>query len=281
MRTLFSLPGFIAAFGLVLALNFSGSAAEAESCPSGSARLSTWGALTGASQGGTASVNFTVAADCNVQLSLVSYKAPAATFSESDADQQVIFDTATATLAAGPHSLSVSVPNCFFQVDFVFGAAIAHLGPAGSGNFYSAQGRLISAVNGGTMACAAAAPGTGSTGDTGSTGGDTTPATTPGTTDTGTTATTTPVVTTQAVTPAGPITWAPGFGPGGVVASVQTAPTAVAGSQSAPVVRVANLPSTSTADDNNGVILLGIASVGLGLVLLRAGRRAPARGRLD
>jgi hypothetical protein len=46
--------------------------------------------------------------------------------------------------------LSVAVPSSYFQVDFVLGAAIDHLGPAGSNIFYTPQGRLISADNGGT-----------------------------------------------------------------------------------------------------------------------------------
>lgn len=91
---------------------------------------------------------------------------PAATFSADTANQQTVFDTATATLAAGAHTLSVDVPNCFFQVDFVLGSPISTLGPAGSSNFYGAQGRLISAMNGGTTSCSAGAPATGGTTDT-------------------------------------------------------------------------------------------------------------------
>jgi hypothetical protein len=285
-----TLPALVGLFGLLLALSFGGGTAAAATtgatsaqqtlaCPSGMAQLSTWGAIQGASQGGTASVDFTVAADCNVQLSLVSYQAPAATFSEDTASQQTIFDTATATLAAGAHTLSVDVPNCFFQVDFILGSPIATLGPAGSSNFYSAQGRLISAMNGGTAQCSAGTTDTGGSTDTTNTGstGNQIPVT----------VTVTPTVT---VIPAGPITWAPGFGPNGAVASVQTAPTttatntntgAVLGNQTAPV-SVANLPSTSTdGGDNNGIRLLGIAAVALGLVLLRLGRPVQAEGRLD
>ena len=270
-----TLPALVGLLGLLLALSVGGTAAAAATtvatgatgatqtlaCPSGLAQLSTWGAIQGASQGGTATVTFTVAAGCNVQLSLVSYQAPAAAFSADTANQQTVFDADTATLAAGSHSLSVDVPNCFFQVDFVLGLPISTLGPAGSNNFYSSQGRLISAVNGGTASCSAAAPATGGTGST---------------------VTVTP--TTTAVIPAGPITWAPGFGPNGVVASVQTAPTTtspVLGTQAAPV-SVASLPSTSTeGGDNNGMLFLGIASVAMGLVLLRAGRPVEAESRLD
>src|SRR5206468_6700118 len=99
--------------------------------------------------------------------------------------------------------------------------------------------------------------------------------------NTGTTATT--------VIPAGPITWAQGFGPNGVVASVQTAPTtagtsgaannntAVAGVQTVPqtgaqsgsaVAGVQNLPSTNTGD-TSGLLGLGAALMALGAFLVR------------
>jgi len=281
MRKVTTLPGLIAVLALFVGLDFGAGTAEAVTCPSGMARLSSHSAISGASQGGTASVNFTVAAGCNVQLSLVSYKAPSAAFSATTANQQVIFDTATGTFAAGAHSLSVDMPNCFFQVDFVFGSPITTLGPAGSNNFYSAQGRLISGANGGTTSCSEGTPETGGTTDTSGTGttGNQIPVT----------VTVTPTVTTTTTTvmPAGPITWAPGFGPNGVVASVQTAPPTTSGNAAAILgtqtpIPGANFPSTSTdGGDNNGIRLLGIAVVALGLVLLRAGRPVQAESRLD
>jgi hypothetical protein len=231
------------------------------------AQLSAAGAIQGASQGGTATVNFTVAAGCNVQLSLVSYKAPSATFSGDTANQQVLFDAATTTLAAGAHSLSVSVPNCFFQVDFVLGQPIAQLGP---GNFYGPQGRLISSSNGGSTSCAAATGGTPNTGGTGSTG----------TSGTGSTANQIPVTVTAPTVSTTTTTVTPV-----VVASAQTAPTtatntgAVAGTQTAPG-SVASLPSTSTdGGDNNGMLLLGIASVAMGIV--RSARVGEFRRKAD
>src|SRR5207247_4373552 len=93
---------------------------------------------------------------------------------------------------------------------------------------------------------------------------------------------------TTTVIPAGPITWASGFGPNGVVASVQTAPTtgttsgaattptAVAGFQSSPqtatqsgsaVAGVSNLPSTNTGD-TTGLLGLGSALMALGASFL-------------
>ncbi len=52
----------------------------------------------------------------------------------------------------GTYTLTVSNPHSFFQVDFVSGYAIDHLGPANSNIFYSNQNRLVSADNGGTRA---------------------------------------------------------------------------------------------------------------------------------
>jgi len=98
-------------------------------------------------------VSFTVAAGCsNIKLSLVSYKAPGPAFDEKTADQQTVHDSKTVLLGAGNHTLTVAVPNCYYQVDFVYGDVIAKLGPAGSSNFYSA-GRLTKARNGGTGSC--------------------------------------------------------------------------------------------------------------------------------
>ena len=105
------------------------------------------------------------------------------------------------------------------------------------------------------------------------------------------------MTTTTTVIPAGAITWAPGFGPNGVVASVQTAPTtsantsavtaastsastgassnntAVAGVQTAPqsgsaVAGVSNLPSTNTGD-TTGLLGLGAALMAFGAFLVR------------
>jgi uncharacterized repeat protein (TIGR01451 family) len=109
--------------------------------------------------GGVATVHFTVANGCqNVQLSLVSYKAPSATFSEQTADQQVKFDSQTQTVSSGSGVLTVAVPACYYQIDFVYGMPIDHLGPAGTNNFYGRQGRLISSTNGGTTACTTTTP---------------------------------------------------------------------------------------------------------------------------
>ncbi len=109
--------------------------------------------------GTTAKVTFTVAAGCkDIELTLVSYKAPGPTFDEKTADQQILFDHKTQLFSAGNWQLDVAVPDCYYQVDFVYGKHIEKLGPAGSNNFYSKQGRLIRAANGGTKACTTSQP---------------------------------------------------------------------------------------------------------------------------
>jgi hypothetical protein len=101
-------------------------------------------------QGDTVTASFTVTGSSPVTLSLVSYNAPWSSFNAYAASRQTILADSTGTFSPGQHSLMVQLPNNFYQVDFVVGAAIDHFGPAGGNIFYSAQGRLLSADNGGT-----------------------------------------------------------------------------------------------------------------------------------
>lgn len=126
-------------------------------CPAQNAQV------TSASQimvtGDRARVTFTVAAGCtNVELTLVSYKAPGPVFDERTADQQTVFDYKTQLFSAGAYELEVGVPNCYYQVDFVYGQRIEKFGPAGSNNFYGKQGRRIRSIDGGTAACVESSP---------------------------------------------------------------------------------------------------------------------------
>ncbi len=100
--------------------------------------------------GDTVTVNFKIAASCkDVELSLVSYKATSATFTKETGAQQTLFKKDTGKWDAGDHTMTVTVPDCYFQVDFVRGAVIEKLGPANTNNYYSDQGRLIDSGNGG------------------------------------------------------------------------------------------------------------------------------------
>ncbi len=109
-------------------------------------------------QGDSVTVTFTVTPGMNDQLSLVSYTAPGSSFDSTTAYKQQIFDVATGVFGPGTHTLTVLIPNCFYQIDFICGQAIDVLGPTNYGPdssniFYSAESRLLSADNGGTVAC--------------------------------------------------------------------------------------------------------------------------------
>ncbi|MGA2258201.1 MAG: hypothetical protein ABSG53_26335, partial [Thermoguttaceae bacterium] len=114
-------------------------------------------------QGDKVTVTFTTTMAYET-LTLVSYVAPGPTFNVATAYQQQIFDEATGTYATpGTYSLTVQIPNCDYQIDFVCGAAICELGPPvyngcaygpdSADVFYTAQGRLVSSDNEGTQVC--------------------------------------------------------------------------------------------------------------------------------
>jgi sarcosine oxidase gamma subunit len=100
-------------------------------------------------QSETVTVTFTVPTGAPMTYTLVSYNAPDSFFNASDASQQTEYQVATGTFSSGTHTLTVTIPANYYQIDFVCGAAINQLGPAGSNIFYSAQNRLISADNAG------------------------------------------------------------------------------------------------------------------------------------
>ncbi len=122
--------------------------------------LTTVGDLRGnTQQGDSVTVTFTVTAGMSDQLSLASYIAPTSTFNSSNAYEQVIFDEASGIFTPGTHTLTVLIPNCYYQIDFFCGPPINELGPPNYGPdssniFYSAEDRLISADNSGTQAYA-------------------------------------------------------------------------------------------------------------------------------
>jgi hypothetical protein len=104
-------------------------------------------------EGDTVEVTFTIPdGQAEHQFTLVSYTAPGPTFVAADAWMQEIFDIDSDVFGPGTHTLTVTIPHSFYQIDFVCGAAIDMFGPAGSNIFYSAQKRLISADNDGTHA---------------------------------------------------------------------------------------------------------------------------------
>ncbi|VTR96973.1 Serine-aspartate repeat-containing protein F OS=Candidatus Accumulibacter sp. BA-93 GN=sdrF PE=4 SV=1: Cna_B: Cna_B: Cna_B: Cna_B: Cna_B: Cna_B: Cna_B: Cna_B: Cna_B: Cna_B: Cna_B: Cna_B: Cna_B: Cna_B: Cna_B: Cna_B [Gemmata massiliana] len=101
----------------------------------------------------TVTFNVNVPAGQTHQITFVSYTAPGADFDANTASQQKIYDLDTDEFGPGYHTLTVRVPNCYYQVDFVCGFAIDKLGPANSNIFYTPQKRLVSADNGGAECC--------------------------------------------------------------------------------------------------------------------------------
>ena len=101
-------------------------------------------------QGDTVTVTFTVAGTTPAYVTFVTYNAPSATFDANIASQQTIDMQVGGMFTPGVHSLTVTTPRNYYQIDFVKCVAIDQLGPAGSNIFYSAQNRLISADNAGT-----------------------------------------------------------------------------------------------------------------------------------
>jgi hypothetical protein len=119
------------------------------------AGVTTWGSLSSAVQGDTVTAYFTINPGSSPEmLSLVAYEAPASSFSSSTAYEQVITSDTTGTYGPGTYSESVTLPNSYFQVDFVGGAPLTQLELDGSKIDYNYQNRLISAANGGTQAYA-------------------------------------------------------------------------------------------------------------------------------
>jgi hypothetical protein len=97
----------------------------------------------------------------------VSYYAPGSTYSDATAYQQVIYQQATGTFAPGTHTLTVTIPCDYYQIDFVCGPAINELepnqnndvyGPDSANILYHAEGRFISSDNDGTTMPSLAAP---------------------------------------------------------------------------------------------------------------------------
>ena len=95
--------------------------------------------------GDTVTVIYTLGGTCATdQYSLASYDVPANYYMQGVS--QTIYQHQTNTTGPGTYSLTVTVPNCYFQVDFVHGPAILTGDPAYGDS-------LIDADNGGTNSC--------------------------------------------------------------------------------------------------------------------------------
>jgi len=109
------------------------------------------------SPGDRVTAYFTIAAGCpDLKLSLVSYKAVTSTVNLETVVSQTVFMSDTNTFGPGSHNLTITVPPCYYQVDFVTGDVITQFGPIATNpnNFYHARGVFIDGANGGANTCA-------------------------------------------------------------------------------------------------------------------------------
>jgi hypothetical protein len=99
--------------------------------------------------GDTVKATFTLGEGCDDQFSLAAYKAASGTYVESETSSQTLADSDTGHFGGGVHTLTVTIPTCFYQVDFVRGPVLTTITPGA----YSDAGHLIDHDNGGTTSC--------------------------------------------------------------------------------------------------------------------------------
>jgi hypothetical protein len=105
--------------------------------------------------GNRATAHFTLPKNCTGQVvSLVSYKAPNGTDHKPFAEQTMFKATTRTFNISGARTMSVEVPDCFFQIDLVRGQPIQSFA---SGRTYSSEGRMLTASGGGSKSCNAPA----------------------------------------------------------------------------------------------------------------------------
>lgn len=97
--------------------------------------------------GGNLTAQVTVADGCEATVTLVAYDV------DTGADMATAVSVDTQNLAEGVHNLTVSVPDCTFQVDLVVGAVVE--AASSPEVLYQAEGRLLAYATG-TADCATA-----------------------------------------------------------------------------------------------------------------------------
>jgi Calpain family cysteine protease len=104
--------------------------------------------LSQAHEGDTITVTFdTLPCAKDTEFSLVAYAAPNGDFNQSNIDHQQEWGDSTGTFqGAGHHSLTVTLPDGYFQLDFVQGAAITNFA---TGERYHSDDTFIAGVQGG------------------------------------------------------------------------------------------------------------------------------------
>jgi hypothetical protein len=116
-------------------------------------------AITGATMsvsGQTATASFTVPATCaSSEFSIVSYRAPNS--KGIPITQQTIFQSLSETFGPGAQTMSIQLPNCFYQADLYTGPPVDAQSTKSVDTAFFALA-LQSSANGGTTSCTAATP---------------------------------------------------------------------------------------------------------------------------
>lgn len=87
--------------------------------------------LTAVKPGDHVKVNFLVDSRCSsVRLSLVSYKAPSATYSSTTVNQRVVYSYGSKNFGSSGGSLEIDVPNCYFSAVFARGEVVWNQDPS-------------------------------------------------------------------------------------------------------------------------------------------------------
>lgn len=100
--------------------------------------------------GGNVTATFDVTGDCVSQdVTLVTWTAPNPNKGKPY-NQQNLFSHTTGNFKPGTHTLTTTLPNCYYQIDLITGT-----NPTDStgGPGYSKEGRLRRSLHGGTQAC--------------------------------------------------------------------------------------------------------------------------------
>lgn len=98
----------------------------------------------------TATVSFRLLNGCHLPIGLASYTNTGPKYDPQHVADEKLFDSVTGHYAddGQVHTLTVKIPNCYYEVDFFFGDLIPQFSTT---NQY--LGELVAAVNAGTTSC--------------------------------------------------------------------------------------------------------------------------------
>jgi hypothetical protein len=106
-----------------------------------------------ANNDGTVTGSVTVTGDCQQTVTIASWQAPDATHGLPYSAQKLYAHT-TATFGAGVHTLSVKLPDCYYQVDLVRGGSATG---ANGGAVYDTS-VMMGSLHGGSKVCTTPTP---------------------------------------------------------------------------------------------------------------------------